>query len=1075
MNQMSEDRLVQQTMADYLRDALGWESVYAFDRETLGPAGTLGRSSQREVYLTRYLRQALERLNPALPAAAYDTAIRHLTETSYQRQDLVLNRTRYQQFRDGVLVEYRTPEGQLDKARLRVFDFDTPANNHFLAVRELWMQGPTYRRRPDIVGFVNGVPLLLVELKNVNRPLRAAYDENIRDYKDTIPHLFDANAVVLLSNGDKARIGSMSGKFGHFHEWKRLHEEEVGAVDLETLLKGVCAKANFLDLFENFILFDDSAGKLVKIVARNHQYLGVNKAVEAVWRRYEQPAERAGQLGVFWHTQGSGKSYSMVLFAEKVRRKLAGNFTFLVVTDRTDLNNQIYKTFAGCGVVDNDANPCRPASGRELKTMFGQDKPYLFSLINLFNQPVTKEDPYTRRADVVVMSDEAHRSQYGRLAINMRLALPQAQYIGFTGTPLMKDDELTRRIFGEYVSTYNFQRAVEDGATVPLYYDSRGEKLQLNNTEVNTELAAAIERLEDDHDLSADQRRQLEKALARAYPILTATTRLEPIARDFVMHYSTAWESGKAIFVCLDKVTTVRMYALVQRYWAEREQALAWQIDKCDDDQELAQLQRQLAWMQQTRMAVVISEEQNEVATFRGWGIDVEPHRALLKQGFELADGKRVDVETAFKDDQHPFRVAFVCAMWLTGFDVPSLGTLYLDKPLKAHTLMQAIARANRVYQDKTNGLVVDYSGILKSLREALVTFGGGSPGEGEGPGGGTGEGPGGGDSPIKPDAELLDELAQSLATARQHLLTHGFELNEMLTATGFARNAAIIKAADLLNAKEETRKHYQALNRDAELKLKACLNVAGVHAYLTEYDALRIISKKLDEDREKADITALLRAMQDVVDGAVTAVAAPLTGYQKLYDMSKINFERLRQEFAKSEKKNTLTQQLKQEVEEQLHGMVAQNPARIDFNQRYQEIIADYNHEKERQTIEDTFEQLLNFYHGLSEEQKRAAREGLSEQELALYDQLHKPNLKPAEYEKLKQVAHELLAALQRVLGPHWRETEASKAEVRSVIKDFLWDEQKGLPDAYSLEEVEERSGRLFEFFYEQGGRMAA
>jgi type I restriction enzyme R subunit len=705
--------------------------------------------------------------------------------------------------------------------------------------------------------------------------------------------------------------------------------------------------------------------------------------------------------------------------------------------------------------------------------MFGQDKPYLFSLINLFNQPVTPQDPYTRRADVVVMSDEAHRSQYGRLALNMRLALPQAQYIGFTGTPLMKDDELTRRIFGDYVSTYDFQRAVEDGATVPLYYDSRGEKLQLNNTEVNTELAAAIERLEDDHDLSADQRRQLEKALARAYPILTATTRLEPIARDFVAHYSTAWESGKAMFVCLDKVTTVRMHALVQRYWAEREQALARQIERCDDDQALPQLQRQLAWMQQTRLAVVISEEQNEVATFRGWGIDIVPHRALLKQGFELADGKRVDVETAFKDDEHPFRVAFVCAMWLTGFDVPSLGTLYLDKPLKAHTLMQAIARANRVYQDKTNGLVVDYSGILKSLREALATFGGGRPGEGPGGEGGS-AGPGG-ESPIKPDEELLDELAQSLATARQHLLTHGFELSDLLTATGFARNAAIAKAADLLNAKEATRRHYQALNRDAELKLKACLNVAGVQAYLAEYDALRIISKKLDEDREKADITALLRAMQDVVDAAVTAVAEPLTGYQKLYDMSKINFERLRQEFAKSEKKNTLTQQLKQEVEEQLHGMVAQNPARIDFNQRYQEIIADYNHEKERQTIEDTFEQLLNFYQNLSEEQKRAARENLSEQELALYDQLHKPNLKPAEYEKLKQVAHELLVALQRVLGPHWRDTEASKAEVRSVIKDFLWDEQKGLPAAYSLDEVEERSGRLFEFFYQQGSRMAA
>ena len=1120
MNEMTEDRLVQQTMADFLRQELGWETVYAHQTETLGPSGTLGRSSEREVYLLRYLRPALERLNPGLPPAAYDTALRHLTDTRYQPQDVALNRARYRQLREGVPVEYRSAGGQLETRRLRVFDFDTPARNHFLAVRELWVAGPTYRRRPDIIGFVNGVPLLLVELKNVNRPLRAAYDENIRDYKDTVPHLFDANAFVLLSNGDKARLGSLSGRFGHFHEWKRLHEQDPGVVGLETMLRGVCAKDNFLDLFENFILFDESAGRLTKIVARNHQYLGVNRAVAAVAARHAQPAGQAGQLGVFWHTQGSGKSYSMVLFAEKVRRKLAGNFTFLVLTDRRDLDNQIYQTFAGCGVVDNDANDCRPASGRALQTMLGQDKPYLFALINLFNQPVVPDAPYTTRPDVVVMSDEAHRSQYGRLALNMRLALPQAQYIGFTGTPLFRDDELTRRLFGDYVSTYNFQRAVDDGATVPLYYDSRGEKLRLDNTEVNQELAAALEALEDDHDLSPDQRAQLERALARAYPILTASSRLEPIARDFVAHYSTAWQSGKALFVCLDKVTAVRMYELVQRFWAEKvaelggesyelgvmsyelggeaqglagkaaasastaalptpnSELLTHNSNPPTPNSELLTQNSKLEWMQATRMAVVISEEQNEVATFRDWGLDIAPHRALLKRGYPGPDGQRTDVETAFKNDRHPLRVAFVCAMWLTGFDVPSLGTLYLDKPLKAHTLMQAIARANRVYPDKTNGLVVDYCNILPALREALATFGSGE-GPGEGPGSG-GEGPGGeapgGGSPIKPDSELLTALAHSLTAARQHLLAQGFALADVLAATGLARLAAIVRAAELLNAKEEIRKHYQALNREAELRLKACVNVAGVAAHLPEYDALRIISKKLDEDRERADITALLRELQTVVDGAVTAVAEPLAGYKKLYDMSKINFERLRQEFARSGKKNTLTQQLKQEVEEQLTALVAQNPARIDFNQRYQAIIAEYNREKERQTIEDTFEQLLNFVQLLTVEQQRATAEGLSEEELALFDQLRKPNLKPAEYEKLKQVAHELLAALRRgILQPHWRETESTKAEVRSFIQDFLWSEQNGLPEAYSPAEVAERSGRLFDYFYQQESRLAA
>lgn len=328
---------------------------------------------------------------------------------------------------------------------------------------------------------------------------------------------------------------------------------------------------------------------------------------------------------------------------------------------------------------------------------------------------------------------------------------------------------------------------------------------------------------------------------------------------------------------------------------------------------------------------------------------------------------------------------------------------------------------------------------------------------------------------PSSPIRSCWPSWPTSLAAARQHLRTHGFDLAAALGATGFALNAAIAKAAELLNAKEETRKHYQALNRDADLKLKACLNVAGVAAHLAEYDALRIIGKKLDEDREKADITALLREMQGVVDAAVTGVAEPLVGYKKLYDMSKIDFERLRREFAKSDRKNTLAQQLKQVVEDELARMVAQNPTRIDFNQKYQEVIAAYNFEKERQTIEETFEQLLTLVQQMGPEQQRAAAEGLSEQELALVDQLRKPDLKPDDYKQLKKVAHELLAALQRVLAPHWRETEATQAEVRAFIVDFLWSDTTGLPAAYSQQEVTERSGRLFDYFYQQGSRMAA
>lgn len=295
MSNLNEDTLVQQTTADYLRDELGWESVYAYNTETFGSNGTLGRASDREVVLTRYLRASLEELNPGLPEDAYDQAVRQIVEYSSIQSMLATNREKYALLKDGVQVSYRNEKGELKKHRLRVFNFEEPEKNHFLCVREMWVRGDLYRRRADIIGFVNGIPLLFMELKNVSKDIRAAYEKNLADYKDTVPHLFHHNAFIVLANGVDAKIGTVSSRFEHFHEWKRLHEEEAGAVDMETLLKGICDKRNFMDLFENFIVFDESSGALVKILARNHQFLGVNRAVEAVKNR----VERQGKLGVF--------------------------------------------------------------------------------------------------------------------------------------------------------------------------------------------------------------------------------------------------------------------------------------------------------------------------------------------------------------------------------------------------------------------------------------------------------------------------------------------------------------------------------------------------------------------------------------------------------------------------------------------------------------------------------------------------------------------------------------------------------------------------------------------------------
>ena len=893
----TEDTLVQQTTADYLEQQLGWESIYAYNVEDFGPNSLLGRASDREVVLTRYLYAALRSLNPDLPDAAYDDAMQQITATAASQTLIAANREQYDLLRDGVPVTFRNDKGERVRPWLRgVFDFETPENNHFLCVRELWVRGDLYRRRADIVGFVNGLPLLFIECKNIHRNLKAAFEQNFSDYKTTIPYLFHHNAVVMFGNGEQAKIGSITSQWEHFHEWKRLEEEEPGVVDMETLLKGVCDKRNFMDFVENFILFDESSGAAKKILARNHQFLGVNRAVEAVCKR----ETRDGKLGVFWHTQGAGKSYSMVMFTRKVHRKLGGNFTFLVLTDRDDLDSQIYKTFAGCDVVNHDRDPCRASDGRHLSRLLAEHKAYVFSLIQKFN--MNPSAAYTQRNDVIVISDEAHRTQYGTLAINMRNALPNASYIGFTGTPLFKEDELTRRVFGEYVSTYDFQRAVEDEATVPLYYDARGDKLNVAVGDLNERIAAKLEEFEID-DIDVQQR--LEKALTRDYHVIIADKRLDQIARDFVRHYSTAWETGKAMLVCIDKITCVRMHRLIEFYWNEYANELEAGLAQTKDEQ----TERQIAWMRETRMAVVVSEEQGEVEKFGKWDLDIIPHRRLIKVGMELPasmrdkpsfrNKQRMDLDDAFKEPEHPFRIAIVCAMWLTGFDVPCLSTLYLDKPLKAHTLMQAIARANRVNEGKNNGLIVDYCGILKHLRQALATFAGAEPG---------------GDSreidPAKPEEDLLADLAEAIVLVRDFLAKGGAPLDDVIGQTGFARNAAIVACKEVANENDETRQRFEVMCREVFRKFKACINVPGVNDHRTDRDAIDIIYKSLQQDREQADISGILRTLSEVASEAI-AVQSDTAVDRPLYDISRIDFVRLKQEFRRSDRRRTGVQGL--------------------------------------------------------------------------------------------------------------------------------------------------------------------
>lgn len=651
----SENILVQESAGRLLQQELGWEVAFAYNTEVLGPNGTFGRKDYTEVLLSRYFRAALQRLNPWLTPSQIDEAEAIMKAYLATASLLQINKEKHELIRDGIPVGVTLPDGRNEEKRARVIDFDKPENNHFLAIKEMKIHGYLYRRRTDIVGFVNGIPLLFVELKKPTVAVENAYTDNYTDYLDTIPQLFHFNAFLILSNGTKARVGTLGSKYEFFHEWKRLEERDQGSVALETMLRGICRKENFLDLLENFILFDRSGGKLVKILARNHQYLGVNEAVKA----YADRKLRNGKLGVFWHTQGSGKSYSMLFLAQKIRRKFPGSPTFVILTDREELNTQISDTFENCGLLGDNikASKCIATSGSDLVQKLRGNPSFIFTLIHKFNQP--DEPPIIPDHDIIIMSDEAHRSQYGMFAENMCRLLPTASRIGFTGTPLLANDNITERTFGGYISIYDFKRAVDDHATVPLYYENRGERLKdITNPAINDKILDAIEKA----DLDVDQQEKLEREFAKEIHLLTATPRLEAIARDFVCHYSDLWTSGKAMFVCLNKVTCVRMYDLVTRFWQEEKEKLARQIDQAGQ-QEAQELARKLQWMEQTEMAVVISQEQNEIQTFRTWGLDIAPHREKMEK-------RELDKE--FKDAANPLRVVFVCAMWLTGFDVQS-------------------------------------------------------------------------------------------------------------------------------------------------------------------------------------------------------------------------------------------------------------------------------------------------------------------------------------------------------------------------------------------------------------------
>ena len=1050
MSDYSENALVEQP-AIALFAELGYETKNVFHERFGGTTATLGRETSNEVVLIPRLRVALEKLNPGIASDALTSAIEALVQDRAAMSPAQANREVYRLLKDGVKVSYQDEDGNDADETVRVIDWKNPEANDFFLASQFWVSGPVYNRRCDLVGFVNGLPLLFVELKKTHGRLKHAYEHNLKDYKKTIPQLFWYNAAIVLSNGSEAKIGSMTAGWEHFSDWKRINSEgEKGVISLETLIRGTCEKARFLDLVENFTVFDDAKGGLVKVLAKNHQYLGVNNAVAAL----EQIKENQGRLGVFWHTQGSGKSYSMVFFSQKILRKVPGNWTFLVVTDRDDLDSQIYKNFRSTGVVTEN---CQAESGEHLKGLLGEDHRFVFSLIQKF---VTKKgERYPKisdRPDIIVMTDEAHRSQYDTLALNMRNALPGAAFIGFTGTPLMAGEERTKEVFGDYVSIYNFRQSIEDGATVPLYYENRIPELQLANENFKDDL----EELIDEAELDDEQQKKLEREFAREYHLITREDRLEKVAEDLVAHFMGRAQGGKGMVVCIDKATAVKMHDKVRKFWKSYLDNLKAQLPKAYALSRPA-LEDKIKYMEETDMTVVVSSQQNEVEFFKEKGLDIEPHRKRMVTE---------DLETKFKNADDPFRLVFVCAMWMTGFDAPSVSTIYLDKPMKNHSLMQTIARANRVFGEKNNGLIVDYVGVFRDLQKALAIYGSSVTG-------GVKEG----ECPIQKKDELVEALRMAIEEAREFCVERGVNLDLILNADGFQKIAHLDDAAAHLVDKQvidsvddavekvilndDLKKRYVSLAQQVVRLYKAILPDPAANEFVPVKTCLAVLAEKIRSFLEEADIDDLMEKVGDLLDESIstTGYIIHATEESSLIDLSQIDFDALKAHF-ESGRKHTEAEKLKGAVGKKLSRMVEMNKTRLDLLDKFKKLIEEYNKGLD---VNGFFEKLLTFVQELNQEDQRGLAEKLTEEELSLFDILTRPelDLSTEERAEVKKVARKLLQTLKEAkLVLDWRKKLRTRADVFATVKTVLDD----LPRKYTTELYQAKCDTIYRHVYD-------
>jgi type I restriction enzyme R subunit len=1072
-NFISEDQ-IERVLVQKLVQLHGFESLdcHTKDPEDLNDGS--GRANKRDVILVDRVREAAVRLNPTLPAQAIEDALETLLDRRLAMTLIAANQGVYNLLRDGIPVEFDDANGQLQKERVHLINFSQPDENRYLAVTQLWVKGERGFRRPDVLLYVNGLPLVFIELKNSNVKLKNAYDDNIVNYRTEIPQLYLTNAFCVVSNAIETKVGSFAADWEYFFNWLRADDEKEKinreaikekGTSLEGVIAGLFPRQRLLDYVENFILYYKDNEK---IIAQNHQFIGVNRAYEKFLRR----EELQGKLGVFWHTQGSGKSFSMIFYVRKIFRKQTGNFTFVVVTDRDDLDGQIYRNFLHTNTVTK-AEAAQPKNSKEMRKFLGQNKRLVFTLIQKFRWDKGKTYPLlSDRKDIIVMVDEAHRTQYKDLAENMRAGLKNAQYLAFTGTPLLGSKRKTNQWFGDYVSEYNFQQSMDDGATVPLYYKKRVPQVLIQNDELTDDLAEIYE----DENLDDAQQEKLENRFAQEIEVIKRPKRLETIASDIVYHFPRRGYLGKGMVVSLDKFTAVRMYDLVQRFWKDAIIELRGQIKKSGNEHEKKRVQKQLDYMRSVQMTVVVSEEAEEDKKFAKQKLDIKRHRDRMNK----LDQHGHDVEFNFKDAENPLQLVFVCAMWLTGFDAPTLSTLYLDKPMKDHTLMQTIARANRVTswkingKEKKNGEIVDYYNVFRNMRKALKDYAQGQEGQE--------------DLPVREKGNLFTLLDDAIAQGTAFCAGLGVDLAALFESRDVFKNVANFEDyANKLLTKDEWRKGFAVYENTITGLYEACKPEILGKPIVRTVAVFQYLRGVLDAIIQQTDIDAVALRVGELLDESLVvddSTVVPddprkfgITQSGKSWDLSTINFEKLKEDFRNTAHKNIEIADLRAFIQKKLEQMLKENATRTDFATRLQGIIDRYN--SGSSTADNYFNELMKFAEEMKAESERHVREGLSEDELELFDLIKKDKMTKEETQKVRLAAKSLLHRLReetpKVLVQDWFKDGQSKLRVRSAVENVL---HTHLPESYDRVVFMEKCNSVFEqmlSYASQGLKWAA